>query len=61
LGWHENNLRVQGAEEESRFKALFDAHHYLEIVAKIDHTIWYVRLSLIGNKRFLILTRCALF
>jgi hypothetical protein len=53
---------VQGAEEEPRFKELFDAHHYLGIVAKIGHTIWYVRLSLIGNNtRFLILTRCALF
>jgi hypothetical protein len=35
-------LRPVGREEEARFKALLDAHHYLGAVAKIGHTLWYV-------------------
>lgn len=42
LNLHEIKLRVTRTEEEPRFKALLDAHHYLGSVAKIGHTIWYV-------------------
>lgn len=35
-------LRPVSVEEESRFKALLDAHHYLGAAAKIGHTLWYV-------------------
>jgi len=35
-------LRAVAHEEEARFKALLDAHHYLGAAAKIGHTIWYV-------------------
>ena len=39
---HEILLRPVVREEESRFKGLLDAHHYLGAVAKIGHTLWYV-------------------
>ncbi len=42
LNRHEILLRPVAREEEARFKALLDAHHYLGAVAKIGHTIWYV-------------------
>ena len=35
-------LRPVAVDEEPRFKALLDAHHYLGAVAKIGHTLWYV-------------------
>ena len=30
------------ADEEERFRALMEAHHYLGALAKIGHTLWYV-------------------
>lgn len=42
LNLHDITLRTVAADEEPRFKALLDAHHYLGSVAKIGHTIWYV-------------------
>jgi len=33
-------LRPVAVDEEPRFKALLDAHHYLGAVAKIGHTLW---------------------
>lgn len=35
-------LRPVAVDEEARFTALLDAHHYLGAVAKIGHTLWYV-------------------
>ena len=35
-------LRAVAREEEPRFKAVLNAHHYLGAVAKIGHTLWYV-------------------
>ncbi|WP_242475554.1 Druantia anti-phage system protein DruA, partial [Thiohalocapsa halophila] len=42
MNLHEIMLRPVVREEEPRFKALLEAHHYLGAVAKIGHTIWYV-------------------
>jgi hypothetical protein len=42
LDLHDITLRPVAVDEEARFKALLDAHHYLGSVAKIGHTIWYV-------------------
>jgi hypothetical protein len=42
LNLQEIVLRPVTVDEESRFKELLDAHHYLGAVAKIGHTIWYV-------------------
>jgi len=42
MNLHEITLRLVAADEESRFKALLDAHHYLGSSAKIGHTLWYV-------------------
>lgn len=42
MNLQEITLRPVAVEEEPRFKALLDAHHYLGSVAKIGHTIWYV-------------------
>jgi len=42
LNLHDIMLRAVAREEEPRFKALLNAHHYLGAVAKIGHTLWYV-------------------
>ena len=35
-------LQPVTVDEEARFSALLDAHHFLGAVAKIGHTLWYV-------------------
>jgi hypothetical protein len=42
LNLHDITLRAVAVDEEPRFKALLDTHHYLGAVAKIGETIWYV-------------------
>lgn len=37
-------MRPVAADEEARFQALLDAHHYLGSLPKIGHTLWYVAL-----------------
>lgn len=42
MNLHDITLRQVAPDEEPRFKALLDAHHYLGAAAKIGHTLWYV-------------------
>lgn len=50
------NVRPVATEEEARFQALLEAHHYLGALPKIGHTVWYVATSnLAGREQWLAL------